>query len=383
MKAFIVVLLILGCKSAAYGQGCDRLVEDGLYQMIKTTTRTTFNYDMKAYFVSQEFRSDLKSGKWGGSLSLPIEGVPVSINANSSDDEIREFQRKIESSSQESLAITSFEEVIKNLPNEELYEAYVRCKEIDSNPNLTGLIRGKKIETEETVIFTFYYRPTGSNQPVPKVKTFTVIPNTALVDGGGLKVGRRLPSFYMSILCKRSEVNEVVFKLQTGNGSVDDISGPTTESKFETPIGTIIASFLSFDRFREAAGENGVWKRTDKWAPCDGRDVTGSKFATYSQNITPDLRGYFLRALNSFDDDPPAGVQDVTRDINRKVGNHQDDEFKRHGHDVITMNGQTGIGPSRRPIEGNGGDNSHRTEETGGDETRPINIAVYYYIKIN
>ncbi|HZV69734.1 MAG TPA: hypothetical protein VFG10_09325 [Saprospiraceae bacterium] len=388
MKNLTLSLAFLCISNLTFTQSsqeCEKFLEDGLYQLIKINTKSSFSSDIWTYFLSQQFRSDLKDGKWGGTLTLPINGVPISIGASSSNEQISTFQSTLQSATQSSIKIVDFVNVVRTLPNPELYAAYNDCIGIIHDNTRTGLILGKKVETEETVLFTFYYRPTGVNQPVPKVKSFTITPSSALVDGGGIKKGRKIPSFYVSVLAQRSEVNDVVLNLQTGNGFINDISSPTTSSKFETPVGTIIASYLSFDRFREITGTVGVWKRTDKWAPCDGRDVVGSKFSKFSSNNAPDLRGYFLRGLNTFDLTPPVGVNPVTRDILRVVGSPQDDQFAAHSHKIATMDGQIGIGPPNKPIKGNGASGTGWTTDSAGNgnETRPKNIAIYYYIKIN
>lgn len=369
-------------------QDCDKLLEDGMYLMIHTISRTSLNQDMRSYLLSEQFRSDLKEGDWGTTFSIPIDGVPISIGLNSSDKEFNEFRQRIEKSTQFSLSTTDYKELTKTLPNPELYNAFVEC----SGNNIVGLVKGRKIENDETVIFNFYYRPASTSGKAPKVTSFVVEPKSALIDAGGIKAGERIPSYLMSIVCRRSQVNEITVNIQTEAGPISDNSGPTRSSRFETPIGTIIASFLPFNSFREANGEKGVWKKTDKWAPCDGRDVSGSEFAKYSQSNTPDLRGYFLRGLNEMDPNPPAGVETVNRDVQRIVGTNQDDAFQGHRHNIpgtSNVGGRYGFwtGSNADPRYLDPHSESIISDGHGdprvANETRPKNIAVYYYIKIN
>lgn len=106
-------------------------------------------------------------------------------------------------------------------------------------------------------------------------------------------------------------------------------------------------------------------------------DRAGNEGAFTSGNGTstfriPDLRGEFLRAL-----DNGRGV-----DLDRVAGSWQKDEFKSHTHNITPMspeNAVTNLGivawSSRREVV-------KTTEATGGDETRPRNIAYPIYIKI-
>ncbi len=153
-------------------------------------------------------------------------------------------------------------------------------------------------------------------------------------------------------------------------------------------LGTIIASVLNYDELCQSIGEQAALNPArSTYAPCDGRSVAGSALAKITQRTTlPDLRGKFLRGLNlmysvgqplPFDASNYGDTQN-----NRTVGDYQFDEFKSHNH-VITV-----TYPASQPgrFTNGGGAGNGGTEVTsfsGGEESRPRNIAVYYYIKIN
>lgn len=265
LKAFLLLSLMARAQDP-----CEKLLQDGLYQKINITTKSSFNQDLRTYFLSEDFKQDVKKGSWGADISIPIEGVPFSLGANSSDEHFSQFRSRIQSSSSLNISLDDFVSISRQLPNSSLYEAFVECQRINNDQLRKGLIQGKKIETEETVTFPLYFRQASPNEKAPKVKTFTVEPKSALIDNGGIKVGKRLPSYYMAVVVRRSEINDIVFNLQTDYGNVGGSSAPTKSSRFETPVGTIIISYLPFDRFRDAIGETGTWRMTNKWAPCDG-----------------------------------------------------------------------------------------------------------------
>ena len=121
------------------------------------------------------------------------------------------------------------------------------------------------------------------------------------------------------------------------------------------------------------------------WVVADGTSVTTSApydilFAaigyTYGGSGSafnlPDLRGYFVRGAGTNSDATASGA----------FGAKQADEFKSHTHTSIYsgdvyMNANPGI-PIMRPV-GSGG--YQAVNYTGGDETRPKNIAMLYCIK--
>jgi hypothetical protein len=170
------------------------------------------------------------------------------------------------------------------------------------------------------------------------------------------------------------------------------------------PIGTIVASMLEFEKFQNVAG--------NAWKPADGRKVSAkSGYAKLTGNtVLPDLRGMFLRGLNQFD--PRTGSRrDKYKDPDgggRQAGSLQNDAtslpknkrrpFKgiaeaagEHSHvyfKALSVGGRSGSeerASSEASTTGLAGDHTHTVLITsGGDsETRPVNIAVFYYIKIN
>ncbi|WP_341363462.1 phage tail protein [Thalassospira sp. SN3W] len=120
------------------------------------------------------------------------------------------------------------------------------------------------------------------------------------------------------------------------------------------------------------------------WLVCDGSAVSrtdyadlyaaigtvwgdGDQIATFN---LPDLRGEFIRGF-----DAGRGV-----DADRVFASGQLDEFKTHSHGIETWGVNTAI--AGQVHMGNGSPFQNvPTSETGGDETRPRNIAMTYAIK--
>jgi len=120
------------------------------------------------------------------------------------------------------------------------------------------------------------------------------------------------------------------------------------------------------------------------WLECNGTNVSrttynalfsviGTLYGVGDGSTTftlPDLRGEFIRGF-----DNGRGV-----DTSRSIGSWQDDSFESHTHSAATMSGTLGN-------LGIGGGNdvtptTNNTTSSGGSETRPRNIAMYYIIKV-
>ena len=394
-----IVCLLMTISLGTFAQDCDKLLADGLYSFTKMTNTTSFSKDLRTYYLSETFKTDMRSGKWGTSLTIPIEGIPFSIGANDSDDKFSELRTKLLSISELNIASNNVQVLLQSVPNTNLYEAYVNCKGIP--PGLSGFIQGINVETEDAVVFSIHYRPSAPSDPMPQITGFSVIPEGSIVSGG-LKVGDDIKGFTTLITCRRPIDKDLILTIQTDRGGISSKASAMdniTSSK-ELPIGTIISSFLNFEQFNAATKNNekspgGIWTSSkSKWAPCDGRPVPNSKFLTLtSQNTLPDLRGMFLRGLNMFDPNQPVtSVTAAKADPDSRVaGSYQKDELFSHSHEARMSRN---YGPNKNSMAamngGSGGDNvSHNengiinTSKTGGSETRPKNVAIYYYIKIN
>lgn len=170
------------------------------------------------------------------------------------------------------------------------------------------------------------------------------------------------------------------------------------------PPGTVIASVLEPKLFLSEG-------REEKWRLADASAIPpGSKYGTLVANASiasidrlPDLRGVFLRGLNTGRKD---GREDPDGD-NRKAGDYQGVATKRpnkaftgvtvesgehsHGFDGARHYDSGAGGHARAKPKGQrrtthpAGKHRHNVEITrGGDkETRPANVSVYFYIKIN
>jgi hypothetical protein len=167
-------------------------------------------------------------------------------------------------------------------------------------------------------------------------------------------------------------------------------------------LGTVISSVLSYDALCKAMNNESaaIDNLRSSYVPCDGRSIVGSTLEKLTNqsghtHITnsPDLRGKFIRGLNViYNVDQPlpfdplqAGDPDGA---NRQAGSYEADAYKQHQHNYIHFNNgyihdmsndtdqrSCSYGNMVGDITGTAGDSVY--------ETRPRNISVYFYIKIN
>lgn len=149
-------------------------------------------------------------------------------------------------------------------------------------------------------------------------------------------------------------------------------------------VGDVRQSMLSEAQFQS---ENG-----NEWILCDGRDVTGSDYASVTGNtVLPDMRGMFVRGKNNGRVD---GDENPSGDL--ALGTYEDaDANTIDRFDSRVVPGSPAQGTATVPSDGtfsperlsggfDGADIGFKIAKKGNDEeSRPKNITMNYFIKIN
>ena len=158
------------------------------------------------------------------------------------------------------------------------------------------------------------------------------------------------------------------------------------------PIGTVISYVGTLETLAPLARQG--------WLLCDGRSVPNAQYPELFNTIgtgfggtgfpdfcLPDLRGTFLRGadLNAGLDPDIADrtAQAVNGNTGKSfdtVGSRQADQFMTHTHDVTAS---YLFGPDQTYVVSGGGSTPvgpASCASTGGNETRPKNVYVYYLI---
>lgn len=202
---------------------------------------------------------------------------------------------------------------------------------------------------------------------------------TALSYGSGLDQARSesFPEQVQRVDNQVKEIEKTLEKLQ------QQVKEPLNE---ELPIGTIIPSILNPIQFFAQLEDS----EKSKWVLADGVNVRNSKYASVVGMKVPDLRGIFLRGMNYEGGNDP--------DPNRKAGESQQDALQQHHHatNAKTWNwdGKTSepgyrSGGKADPVPAQVTNVTNVKPAMKGEEvnvaieTRPKNVAVYFYIKIN
>ncbi|HLP77015.1 MAG TPA: hypothetical protein VK327_08860 [Candidatus Paceibacterota bacterium] len=187
---------------------------------------------------------------------------------------------------------------------------------------------------------------------------------------------------YGTIAASGEKISGIRQKAEDVGKEVQSLS--EIEKIANVPIGTIVASMLPPQQFAQIVGDPfPPNQERSKWVLADGNGIAASLYGKVSrEQNAPDLRGMFLRGMNEgrTNGDPESG---------RKAGGYQSDAFENHGHTTTATEKRWSDAPAPGYTSDSRAKNAPAgqvTDVIGGKtniETRPKNVAVYYYIKIN
>jgi len=245
---------------------------------------------------------------------------------------------------------------------------------------------------------TFTYLPKEETDPAGVVVTdLSVTGGGALQEPTKIQSGTALHRYtgYTQFFKRTEPKKDMAIQMDLEGRDSLNVIVPAVRSRDIVPVGAIIQSILPWPQYVIAVEDQSNYDpKTSQWAPCDARDIAGSRLQELtSRTNAPDLRGVFLRGLNSFAADEPASVDTDRKDPggNREAGySLQGHNVGEHGH-TYRGGGSVGVtsagGGSKRQGLWHDGDHDQvgerRTEKNPTSETRPKNVALYYYIKIN
>ena len=157
------------------------------------------------------------------------------------------------------------------------------------------------------------------------------------------------------------------------------------ENKSVGAVGDIKYSILEPEKFIKENGSG--WVLMDDKIPLQNSDLKNR----YGITELPDARGMFIRGLNLKRSDSkmdPFVKENNNRE--RLPGDYQPDDLIRHKHDmnyplgrIDDWKSQSWGGVDNQLLVASPGGTHHETIEFGGNETRPKNISLYIYIKLN
>lgn len=201
----------MGCSASS---PCDAALRDGVQNHYASTTSIRQHSSLKSYLTSQSFRSDIRNGKFGAGVTLPVKGVPVTFDANSSEGSFNEATTSFTSMSEEEAERTFYHSVARSNVNLEFVKLYFNCVTANKPVGFTVTTTA----TADRVVFEIQFRNLVPSDPMPTVKRCSVF-NASGELSGLMPVGSQiLPSQLVS--AARIHGRDMILELETDRGSV-------------------------------------------------------------------------------------------------------------------------------------------------------------------
>ncbi len=412
MKSVIFFLILLiGSPALAQTSNCD--CSGALSKHLKDSVITTQYNDLKQFLYEyiasdatiQTSKKQNRASTWNASAAMVIDGLPVKGQADGSQSTSKEgqaYSRLVQSfEKNESFSDVQFNYAVAERLSDNQLTAYLaclrRCENEISNIGLKYNVEGDVSDIFSIRIGFRSFPPRATIRLQGDAILNNLVPYGPNIfrDQFEITDGESWMQFYKRI----DPALPASFSLNIPNAQSRPIILPAIRRIIadQIPVGSIVASVLEWTSFARLNNQAPTISDADSlntiWVPADGRSVANSRYGKFGHNNVPDLRGVFLRGVNDFRGLPVVlpvsssqGQTGSDGSLVDRVGNHfEPDETGKHDHQQNTTvadggNGTASIGARSRT----GSEPDYvRTAFSTGSESRPKNISVYYYIKIN
>ncbi|UII19391.1 phage tail protein [Fulvivirga ligni] len=403
MKNFVLILLFV-ITNVAFSQNSDCDCSDALMR----DTQIINNWQNVQQFYYKYFLSDKqtrrkmrKSSATGINVSL-LDIIDVGLDgaSNSNSNFISTLKQILEQ--QGYFSEENYESLYTSVLSTNALNAYIAC--LNSNACAGTGVKSQVFGDPDDLFTVQLVYLDNANRPHATIQSITYsncVPfglNT-IINGTKIKDGQSKAQAFKRLSNDRPAT--VTFTFQEAGIRLNPIviKGTRLILSEKMPIGAIVVSILDYTQFNTVNNLPIVFNSTSStWAPCDGRPVTGSQYATTGATHSPDLRGLFLRGVNEmYNNNLGAGPTNnlYLNTANKRAGQLQEDAVGQHRHRIDYPLERSPWGVNYMP-EGHWGTAGHQnagfsggtgyktyTKEDGQLETRPKNMSVYYYIRIN
>ncbi len=399
MRNYIFLIFLLLYSIFCYSQNrtcdCSAALSKDLKSKFENTEYRNFKNFLVEYFQSDEVhRKEMKSDKsfsWSSVTHAIVDALPLTNStdlkyneskAENSFNQIRQVYLKNHFITDE-----QFNQVLSEKMSIEQLEAYKAC--LNSCSMAAGVSYNIGGNQDDEFFIQVIFNSQVSGRSIT-LKDDAIYNNLEPINGFVFKKNleikdRATITQFFKRLDPMKAASFSFNTIEALNITPLTLLAKNSANSQTIPVGTIVASILDYNTFLNVNGFD-INSASDMskviWIPCDGRKLNTSKYANFG--IVPDLRGVFLRGINDYSVNYP-GVSIVSEDRknpeNKNAGDFQNHQLEKHSH---YYNGRSNAGYMSGAGQSHPQNGSQDlVSYTGGAETRPKNVTVYYYLKIN
>nr|VFJ59315.1 MAG: hypothetical protein BECKDK2373B_GA0170837_10825 [Candidatus Kentron sp. DK] len=344
-----------------------------------------------------------------GAIPVPVPIVRDVLLAEGANQETRQLldtlRIRYALSPDLPLSDKDFEDFASRVLEGSIVAAWTQCRTIcteclaDVHGKQNGILYRIHGDEHDVFAVTLTYLPERKTDPVSVMVTgVTVTGGASLNAPTVIRRGVNLMRYngYTQTFARTEPREDVTIRVDFDGREGVQIHVSDRKPAAGLPVGTIVSSILPWEKYAETTGDTAPYHPLQNyWAPCDGRSIAGSRLQeSTGKTEAPDMRGVFLRGMNDFAADGLGTALDKPRDPEpgREAGGEvQGDNVGKHEH-KFRGGGARGTGNAEKGNdihyvwygEHDPGQSKERGTEKGPTgETRPKNVAVHYYVKIN
>jgi hypothetical protein len=199
---------------------CDNILRQGIFNYVEINTQRSMSENLYKW-LSTATLSEIRSLQGGGlNIGFPINGVPISIGLETSDEDYEQWRSALSSGLSRAFTEKETLQIIEKSVSTEIVEAWRQCIPLNLSGGRTGLIGNMQTaQGAARPIFLVRYLPTsaGDYPPIVSSRGFQLAGATTRYP---LADGTEIPMAGVSVLLERQGRQDISLILNTTKGTV-------------------------------------------------------------------------------------------------------------------------------------------------------------------
>ncbi len=196
---------------------CDAILRQGVFDTIIIDFNKSVASNLFEWLKNTDFQTFKEKTSGGLNIGLPIEGIPINIGINFSEDEFNEWKQSVNQGQVRNFTEDEALQIVRRSASPDILDAWVKCIR-DTNNNGTGIIcRLLSDEDAATIQYEARFIPNSSADAdkIPQVNRFIVTGATSIE---GIQVGDEIPFGGVAATITREGRSEITINLNTDKG---------------------------------------------------------------------------------------------------------------------------------------------------------------------
>jgi hypothetical protein len=284
---------------------CDEILKQGVFDTVIVDASRSVSDNILEWLKTSEYESFKNKTSAGLKVGFPIEGIPIEIGGDFSEDDFKEWKKAVDEGRVRNFTENESLEIVRRTASPVILSTWLECIRT-TNAVGTGIVCSLLSDINaETILYKVQFIPNSSvdADAIPKIQSFIV---TGSISTQGINVGDEVPFSGIVATIARNGKSEITINLNTEKGNCTRIVPAIPEPPPpDPPVVNIAGTYKSQENNRYIFEQDGVSVTLREVEPSDrviasgAGKITGRTVDLTYQSLISDEKGTARITLSS------------------------------------------------------------------------------------